>query len=502
MIFKILKKVVDGEKTMSARVGGKGSKRNVSDQKVPTDTAHKYFASTQDRSLEHESMLSNSQQWANQDSCDLLSAQQIPSGRPKKAKKPPALAERINLPWNDITHMLGYESTTALGKSIAQLKQISQDNASIAVQISAVIEQLEQARRTALITLQLVQSRTIAEHETGYVSLRQVVLEVIAQRTKWLEKRQIKISVGPLDARLVANITALFLLIDELVSWAAKLAPEVVVAINTTKLNRAGIQLLVYAKFGHNHVGDAEWTNVGWYLWHKLATAVGGSAELNVMDEALCVSVTFTPAAAPGQADNTPEKALRNPMSLQRESTQRFRQDAQPVSAIAVQSLADKSRFNMFSGHGPSGQASVRELSHARDIAEIVKGCHVIVIVSELKVRNAVVSAVASLGLHIQVVANVRGAMVFAERAQVPHAVIFSSKIQAGEMLQLRHDWASMRKTAYLELCDAEDAQTTSADAAGFHFTSVGSMSTAHVVIDAIPESLAPALVFELCKVL
>ena len=502
MIFKILKKAVEGDKTVLTPAKGKGLRPDAAGEDTLHKVAQKYFASTQHGSRHNESILGISQQFVNQDSCDDLPSQQMLTGRLKKAKPQPASTKRINLPWNDITHMLGYESTTALGKSIVQLKQIGQGNPGIAAQISDVIEQLEQARRTALITLQFVQSRTVAEHETGYVSLRQVVLEVIAQRAKWLEKRQIKISVGPLDARLVANITALFLLIDELVSWAAKLAPEVVVAINTTKLNREGIQLLVYAKFGRNHAVDAEWTNVGWYLWHKLAAAVGGTAELNVMDEALCVSVTFTPVNASGQADKTAKKATRSLVSLQRESNQSLKNAERSGPANAVQSIAEKSKFNMFSGLGPSGQASVRELSHAQDIAEIVRGCHVVVIVSEVKVGNAVVNAIASLGLHIQLVTNVLEALSFAECAQVPHAVIFDSKTHAGEMLQLRHDWASMRKTAYLELCDSENEKTTAQGATGFHFTSIGSMSTAHVAIDAITESLAPALVFELCKIL
>lgn len=411
----------------------------------------------------------------------------------------PASPERLSLPWNDITHMLGRESTTALSNSIKQISRIRDDNPFIGEQLAPVIEQLEQARRMALITLQFVKTRTVAEHEIGYVSLRQLVMEVLDRRKEWLKNRAIKIDVGPLDAKLVANITAMFLLIDELVSWAGKLAPEIVIAINPNKLNKKGIQLLVFAKFGQSHTLDADWTNVGWYLWHKLATAVGGSAELNVMDDALCVSVTFTPV--------TKHKSKDRPRATKTEEAsptkpQVFSPDSHKNRIPHRATATAKSVAHIFTGVEFGDHASVRELSHDQDIAAIVQGCHVCLIIADQNIRDAVIKAVLSLGLHIKLNRNVEDALLSTQQSQIPHAVIFHSKINMGELLQLRHEWATARKIAYLEICDAEDTSVNTTNDANFYFSSIGTMSTAHVSTESIDDSLAPALMFELCKVL
>ena len=415
--------------------------------------------------------------------------------KPKKTQSDPPTSEKRSLPWNDITQMLGHESTTALSNSINEITTICEENPSIAGQLKPVLEQLKQARRTALITLQFVRSRTVAEYETGFVSLRQVVMEVLNNRAKWLEKRNIKVSVGPLDEKLVANITALFLLVDELVSWAGKLAPEIIIAITPGKLSQSGIQLQVFAKVARGHAPDVDWTNVGWYLWHKLATAVGGSAELNVMDQALCVCVSFTPI--------TPRKTLpeisyapdpQDSIALQPANTDN--KTTKHANAHA------RSKKNVFSTFDSEHAASVRELSHDRDIAAIVQGCHVQLIMTDDAVKRQAIQAMSGLGLFISHAKNVEEAMRNSSVAQIPHAVVYQSNTNISEMLQLRLDWSKTRATAYIEISDHEVDSSGHDKDADFHFSSIGTMSTAHVTSHAISESLAPALLFELCKVL
>lgn len=426
--------------------------------------------------------------------------------KPKKNRPSPSMPERRSLPWNDITQMLGHESTTALSNSIREITKICEHTPSVASQLAPVLEQLEQAHRTALITLQFVRSRTVAEYETGYVSLRQVVMEVLDNRAKWLEQRNIKVSVGPLDEKLVANITALFLLVDELVSWAGKLAPEIIIAITPSKMHRSGIQLLVFAKFEHGQAIDAEWTNVGWYLWHKLATAVGGSAELNVMDQALCVSVTFTPVA-PKTSHPEPGLPLESEASTH-QAPEPFEHKPPQTAAHAESDIrpdtksTSKTGSNLFSGYETGQGPSVHELSHDRDIAAIVSGCHVQIIISDVKLKRQTMQAMASLGLCVTQASSVQEALQQAARTQIPHAVIYQSGINISDMLQLRFEWAQTRATAYIELTDREFDATTRAENPDFHFSSVGTLSTAHVTTQAIADSLAPALVFELCKVL
>ena len=415
--------------------------------------------------------------------------------KPQKFKPSTSVQERHSLPWNDIAHMLGLESTTALSNSIAEMTKICQQNPLIADQLKPVIEQLEQARRTAMITLQFVRSRTAAEHETGYVSLREIAMEVLSQRSAWLKKRRIKVSVGPLDAKLVANITALFLLIDELVSWAGKLAPEIVIAINPSKLHRSGVQLLVYARFAKGHGLDSEWTNVGWYLWHKLAAAVGGSAELNVMDDALCVSVTFVPTESKQQTASAPKKT---PTPTPNTSVNKPAKN----KIVSAKEVAEKSVSYRLSGVDKQHQTSVRELSHDRDIAAIVQGCHVKLIMSDGFIKDQAVQAMASLRLRVTHSKSVQEALTETSDAQIPHAVVYNDNLNIGEVLELRCKWAQTRATAYIELIDTKASAEQVVDDTNFHFSSVGTMSTAHVTKHAIGDSLAPALLFELCKVL
>ena len=106
-----------------------------------------------------------------------------------------------------------------------------------------------------------------------------------------------------------------------------------------------------------------------------------------------------------------------------------------------------------------------------------------------------------SLGLRVTHSKSVQAALLDTNDSQIPHAVIFHSQVNIGEVLQLRGKWAKIRATAYIELMDTEDAASQT-DNANFHFSSVGTMSTAHVTTHAVADSLAPALLFELCKVL
>lgn len=64
----------------------------------------------------------------------------------------------------------------------------------------------------------------------------------------------------------------------------------------------------------------------------------------------------------------------------------------------------------------------------------------------------------------------------------------------AGQIMQMRNDFAPRGKVAFIELSESGSEQ--------FQITSLGSMSTADVYVLALAQWLAPALVFELCKVI
>jgi hypothetical protein len=141
----------------------------------------------------------------------------------------------------------------------------------------------------------------------------------------------------------------------------------------------------------------------------------------------------------------------------------------------------------------PTDTTQTKELVLDHDIASIVAGCRVVLIAPEIATREAATQALANLRLDVRSTWSVLDARE-ALGNSVPHAVVYDSCLDPGEVLQLRSDLGAKAKVAYVEL-----SNTYGPD---FHVSSLGSLSTAHVSINAIRQSLAPALVFELCKVI
>jgi hypothetical protein len=107
------------------------------------------------------------------------------------------------------------------------------------------------------------------------------------------------------------------------------------------------------------------------------------------------------------------------------------------------------------------------------------------------------------LGLRVSACASVAQAKVLlglhadGSAVPLPHAIVFDTSVPMGEMMSLREQLAQQypeRKMAFVELSDNVGSD--------FHVSQMGDASTAHVSLEAIPRSLAPALVFELCKVI
>lgn len=124
------------------------------------------------------------------------------------------------------------------------------------------------------------------------LDLRDVVAEVIDQRRTWLKRHSIKARTGLLSTRINADPAALFSLIDELMHWAGNIAPEIGFGMDEEP-HSLRPRLRVFAKVNPASLQRGSWGNLGWFLWHQLASSMGAQAELQVLSDALSVYVTL-----------------------------------------------------------------------------------------------------------------------------------------------------------------------------------------------------------------
>jgi hypothetical protein len=348
-------------------------------------------------------------------------------------------ADKHDVPWGEILAKLGEEIAVTMVGAAAQLQEIALLHPQAAGALAAVTEQIEHGKRVAMIAQQVAHIRsTRVGSQPETLSLRDVIRQAIEQRTSWLKKRGVQARMGILDAQVHADAAALYTLVDELVNWAGGLAPEIGFAIDAVA-PRKSARLQVIARIYTREIAPESWQNVGWFLWHQLANTLGAKADLEVNDHGLSVSVVFPPVPEPSE---TP----------------------------------------------PSTEL---ELDH--DIASIIAGCRVVLIAPEQGVRMAATQALSNLKLDVRNTWSVQAAREALGNA-APHAVVYDSALDPGEILQLRSDLAAIGKVAFVELSNHSGPD--------FHVSSLGTLSTAHVSVQAIAQSLAPALVFELCKVI
>jgi hypothetical protein len=377
--------------------------------------------------------------------------------------KPVPQQDGVDIPWSAIFLKVCEETDHSLAEVLTQLREISLLHPNVAPAIARVTERLEHAKRVAMISQQFTHLRGKQGHTSSeLLSLRQVVSDAITQRARWLHRRQVKARLGLLDAQVQVNPAALVSLVDELINWAGGLAQEIGFAVREQTQETPGAQLLVMARVSTASIEPAQWQNVGWYLWHQLAGGMGARSELQVTQDALSVTVDFP-------APPTPEQV------------------AQAAREAAAQT------------HGPD---SVQDT----DMSGIIAGCRALLITAQPAVQQAASEAMNALGLQLSTCASLQQARIMlglsyvsADQpvATMPHAIVFDSSVDLPGMIELRTVLASRSsggRMAYVELSDQVGSD--------FHVSHMGEMSTAHVSVEAIRQSLAPALVFELCKVI
>lgn len=359
------------------------------------------------------------------------------------------------VPWNTLFLKLGEETAICLTDALNQLQDIALLHPNVAPAIANVTDKLDHARRAAMIAKQFSQFRGLQETQTTQlVSLRQAVSDAITQRARWLHRRNVKARLGLLDAQIQAYPTVLNTLIDELINWAGGLAHDIGFAVREPNAQSPATQLLVMVRLNTASIEPSQWQNVGWFLWHQLAASLGARAELQVTQEALSVTVDFV--APP------------------------------PPSSLLPNMAATDSHLDT-------------------DMGAIIAGCRVLLLLDKTDIHEQAHRAVTRMGLRVSACANAAQAQVLLGLANddlklqhpLPHAIVYDASVSMQDMMMLRERLRERypeRKIAFVEL-----SQEVGSD---FHVSQMGDASTAHVSIAAITQSLAPALIFELCKVI
>lgn len=361
--------------------------------------------------------------------------------KPQLPQPPHRRAEldQLEVPWSDLMSTLGAEMAKALADAARQIQEIATNHPDARPALSAALERVDHAKRVAMIAQQFSHARAArARGRAEDLSLREVVAQALTQRKSWLQKRAVQARIGLLSAQVHCDAAALRSLVDELVHWAGSLACDVDFVIDEILPQRSA-RLQVLARTSTADLSPTAWQNIGWFLWHQLAATLGAKAELDVTEQALSVSVVFAPTPDLTHTHVEPELALDH------------------------------------------------------DIAKIIAGCRVVLILADPAQCHEALHALADLHLDVRTTRSVQGAREGLGTA-APHAVVYDGALPKDEVLRLRSELGAKSRVAYVELSNS--------GAPDFHVSTLGSLSTAHVPVHAIRQSLAPALVFELCKVI
>ena len=234
----------------------------------------------------------------------------------------------------------------------------------------------------------------------------------------------------------------LYMLVDELLLWAAQLAPSIAVIVDRSRrTGRPRLSMLAWCD--PSQVPDAAWHGMRWMLWHQLARSIGAVARMET------------------HADH-----VRVTLSL---------------AAVTEDQLATGIEESV----GPSS------------VSAVIQGCRVLIISASAQRRAQCLQALTGYGLILDNASDMAEAERLATR-HLPDAVVYDGSLNPSAIDRLRDSLEARAGTpaAFIEIHDDDDGR------ADFHTSTIGSVSTGHIAAGSLNQALGPALVFELCKVM
>jgi hypothetical protein len=348
--------------------------------------------------------------------------------------------------WCELVGQLGSEAAAPLTAALERVSQLTATGRIDRPSLRALRDELERARRVAMLGQQLARFATGVRQNPERLNLAQLLRQAVAQRRRETEARGVQFRQVLTAADVVVDASLLFALLNAVLDWSLAHA-------------RSSIE------FRLDHRSSPAHARLACRFSHRPPDAAGliDAASLDSLPWRLAQQIAWAMGVAIERHDDASQTAL----VLEFPSTVGEGFDA--VTAVEYDPAA----------------------AVASAVAKTVAGSQVLVLSARAEIRARVRDAVRHMGLMIDFVASVEEARDFC-REGLPHALVYESSL-AGDRFEALH--AELLRDAptlaFIELGEEGDA---------FAVSGFGGAEVAHVGREAIATGLPSALVFELSR--
>ncbi len=344
--------------------------------------------------------------------------------------------------WQDMVRQLSEEVMVSLNVAAEHLGRLQRLEPGLVRSLTPAGDAVERARQASLAAhhvLRLWEDPPTLRPEV--LNLADVAHAALTARGEWFERRGLQVRHGFAEALVHTDASLLYQLVDELLLWTGQLHADL--AINVDRSRSTGRpRLHVISLCKPSTVAESAWRGIRWTLWHQLARAANAQTRLDIKGDLVRVTISLPEATS------------------------------QELARAAEDSV------------GPSS------------VSAVIQGCRVMIVSASAQRRAQCLQALAGYGLILDSVEDMEQARQQALR-HLSDAVVYDGTVAPADIERLRAQLLEQTSTnaAFIQIHD--DSGVTD-----FHASTIGSVSTGHVSAGALRQSLGPALVFELCKVL
>lgn len=344
--------------------------------------------------------------------------------------------------WQELARHLGDEVATALHAAAGQLEQLNQLEPTLVRSLAPVTEAVQRARQAALAAQQAMRLHdNPPPQQRELINLADMARAVLMARQETLSAQGVAVRPALAGARIHADASLSYTLLDELLLWASDLSRDIALTVDSSsRSGRARLKITAWCQ--PRQLAESAWHGTRWHLWHQVVRAMDARARLEVQADHIKLTVAF-PSLSHAQLST--------------------REDHAPPSGVSA----------------------------------AVQGCRVLVVARAPELRAQTVHALAGYGALLQTADG----LVQAEREiaqHLPEAVVYDD----ATLTEAEATWLRERLQQQAGTPPAVIVIHTGEGEADFRASTVGAVSTGHVSAAAISQSLGPALVFELCKVM
>ena len=353
-----------------------------------------------------------------------------------------AAADHAALAWPELVRLLGEEVATSLTHASEHLDRLNGLEPTLVHGLAPLRDSIERARQAGQAAQQVLRLREDPpEQDREVLNLADVARAALTARNSWFKRRQVTVRQGLAQAAVFADSSTVYLLIDELLQWAGQLSTDIVLTVDKSQ-SSGRARLRVSAWCDPATLPESSWRSMRWILWHQLARALDAQTQMEMREDHVRVTIGM---AAPSEA--------------------------QLATAMEEQI-------------GPSS------------VSAVIQGCRVLVVSAHAQRRAQCLQALAGYGVLIDQAEDMQQAHRLASQ-QVPDALVYDASVPAAQLEQLRENVGAQAGSLPAVIEINEQAGATE-----FQASTIGTVSTGRVAASALNQSLGPALVFELCKVL